>query len=87
MTFQTVVGGSDDFRRLNEDRGLEPVLSPATVHRPGFIPALVLPGRDQHVLQEGLKAFSKRSRVLDGFRWSSSAPTAARSVATRKGCQ
>jgi hypothetical protein len=55
MAFQTVVGGSDDFRRLNEDRGLEPVVSPATVHRPGFIPALVLPGSDQHVLQEGLK--------------------------------
>src|SRR4029453_11817567 len=30
---------------------------PATVHRPGFIPALILPGRDQHVLQEGLKGF------------------------------
>ena len=65
MTFQTVVGGSDDFRRFNEDRGLEPVVSPATVHRPGFIPALVLPGSDQHVLQEGLKG--SPSKVLMFF--------------------
>ena len=66
MAFQTVVGGSDDFGRLNEDRGLEPVLSPATVHRPGFIPALVLPGRDQHVLQEGLKGLFQ---ALTGSGW------------------
>ena len=61
-----MVGGSDDFRRLNEDRGLEPVLSPATVHRPGFIPALILPGRDQHVLQEGLKGLFQ---ALAGSGW------------------
>src|SRR6266567_8898021 len=66
MAFQRVVGGSDDFRRLNEDRGLEPMLSPATVHRPGFIPALVLPGRDQHVLQEGLKGLFQ---ALAGSGW------------------
>ena len=66
MAFQTVVGGSDDFRRLNKDRGLEPVLSPATVHRPGFIPTLILPGRDQHVLQEGLKGLFQ---ALAGSGW------------------
>gem|GEM_PF-5244642 len=66
MAFQTVVGGADDFGRLNEDRGLEPVLSPATAHRPGFIPALVLPGRDQHILQEGLKGLFQ---ALTGSGW------------------
>ena len=50
----------------HEDRGLEPVLSPATVHRPGFIPALVPPGRDQHVLQEGLKGLFQ---ALAGSGW------------------
>ena len=55
MACQTVVGGADDFVKLNKDCGLESVLSPATVHSPGFVPALILPGRDQYVLEESIK--------------------------------
>ena len=57
MAFETSVRGADDLGRFNEDSCLQPVLGPATAPREGFVPAVVLPGGNEGILEEGVECF------------------------------
>jgi hypothetical protein len=57
MAFKASVCGADDLGRLNKDSGLQPVLGPATAPREGFVPAVVLPGGNKGILEEGVERF------------------------------
>lgn len=53
---KTQIAVSDDVWRLDEDGGLEPVLCPAMTLGEGFIPAVILLGRNHTVSEQDVES-------------------------------